>query len=428
MSNTYLTRTVGTPTNIDKYTFSVWVKRADIGAGNSKIFSVANGTYGEEKLEFNQDDLTWRQTLPSDGNIVWQKVTNKKFRDSSAWYHIVVAYDSTDGTAADRCKMYVNGVQETSFSGEANPASGTNSYTNTSGSTLYIGRLHNASSQFFGGLMSHMHYIDGTAYDASAFGQYDANGVWTIKTSPSVTYGTNGFFILKDGNSVTDQSGNSNNLTVAGGTLTNTEDNPSNVFATLNSLGSVQQGTLSEGNLTITSSSAYKIAPSTLAVSSGKWYVENKITGSSPDASVGVIDVQDYQTNSSINYAGDKTNSVGYYKDGRKIIANSFSSYGASYTENDIIGIALDLDSGTKTITFYKNGASQGAINLPTTGSEEWYFLPSPYNATIKVNFGNGYFGTTAVASAGTNASGNGIFEFDCPTGYTALSTKGLNL
>jgi hypothetical protein len=270
--------------------------------------------------------------------------------------------------------------------------------------------------------------IDGTAYDATAFGEYDANGVWTIKTDVSVTYGTNGFFILKDGNSVTDQSPNTNNWTVAGGTLTKTEDSPSNVFATLNSLGSVQQGTLSEGNLTITSSSAYKIAPSTLAVSSGKWYVENKITGSSPDASVGVIDVQDYQTNSSINYAGDKTNSVGYYKDGRKIIANSFSSYGASYTENDIIGIALDLDSGTKTITFYKNGASQGAINLPTTGSEEWYFLPSPYNATIKVNFGNGYFGTTAVASAGTNASGNGIFEFDCPTGYTALSTKGLNL
>ena len=78
-------------------------------------------------------------------------------------------------------------------------------------------------------------FIDGTAYDATAFGEYDANGVWKIKTSPSVTYGTNGFFILKDGNSVTDQSGNSNNFTVGGGTLTNTEDSPSNVFATLES-------------------------------------------------------------------------------------------------------------------------------------------------------------------------------------------------
>ena len=89
------------------------------------------------------------------------------------------------------------------------------------------------SAYYFDGSMSHIHFIDGTAYDATAFGEYDANGVWKIKTSPSVTYGTNGFFILKDGNSVTDQSGNSNNFTVGGGTLTNTEDNPSNVFATL---------------------------------------------------------------------------------------------------------------------------------------------------------------------------------------------------
>jgi hypothetical protein len=97
-------------------------------------------------------------------------------------------------------------------------------------------------------LMSHIHFIDGTAYDATAFGEYDANGVWKIKTSPSVTYGTNGFFILKNGNSVTDQSGNSNNFTVAGGTLTNTEDNPSNVFATLNPLIQLTDATLSNGN------------------------------------------------------------------------------------------------------------------------------------------------------------------------------------
>jgi Neuraminidase (sialidase) len=96
--------------------------------------------------------------------------------------------------------------------------------------------------------MSHIHFIDGTAYDATAFGEYDANGVWKIKTDPSVTYGTNGFFILKDGNSVTDQSGNGNNFTVAGGTLTNTEDNPSNVFATLNPLRFILLVTFSKGN------------------------------------------------------------------------------------------------------------------------------------------------------------------------------------
>jgi len=93
------------------------------------------------------------------------------------------------------------------------------------------------SSAYFDGSMSHVHFIDGTAYDASAFGSTDSTtGEWKINTSPSVTYGTNGFFILKDGNSVTDQSPNSNNFTVGGGTLTKTEDNPSNVFATLNPL------------------------------------------------------------------------------------------------------------------------------------------------------------------------------------------------
>ena len=85
--------TQGTPTNADKYTFSVWVKRADIGASNSKIFSVQNGTYGEEKLEFNTDDVIWRQTAASDGNTVWERVTDRKFRDASAWYNIIVAYD-----------------------------------------------------------------------------------------------------------------------------------------------------------------------------------------------------------------------------------------------------------------------------------------------------------------------------------------------
>ena len=92
-------------------------------------------------------------------------------------------------------------------------------------------------NRFFNGSMSHINFIDGTAYDASYFGETDATtGEWKIKTSPSVTYGTNGFFILKDGNSGTDQSGNSNNFTVGGGTLTKTEDNPSNVFATINPL------------------------------------------------------------------------------------------------------------------------------------------------------------------------------------------------
>jgi len=141
-STPHMAVTQGTPTNVDKYTFSVWVKRADIGAGNSKIFSVSSGSAtGEEKLEFNQDDLIWRQTDTS-GNTNWERVTDRKFRDAGAWYNIIVAYDSSQGTAADRCKMYINGVQETSFSGSPNPSSGQDSYTNTSGRSLKFFALH----------------------------------------------------------------------------------------------------------------------------------------------------------------------------------------------------------------------------------------------------------------------------------------------
>jgi hypothetical protein len=436
MANTYLTRTVGTPTNIDKYTFSVWVKRADIGAANSKIFSVANGAFGEEKLEFNQDDLIWRQTLPSDGNIVWQRVTDRKFRDSSAWYHIVVAYDSLQGTAGDRCKMYINGVQETSFSGSADPASGTNSYTNTSGSTLYIGRIHSASSQFFGGSMSHMHYIDGTAYDATAFGEYDANGVWTIKTSPSVTYGTNGFFILKNGNSVTDQSGNGNNFTVAGGTLTNTEDNPSNVFATMNPLANYfQQSTFSNGNnKMVTATSPYSYNVATMGISSGKYYWEIKYVSANENlAHIGVSGKG--ETITSTNPLGNNSTDYGYSPDGNRLYKEGtfVSDPKYSYNIGDIIGIAIDMDSATKTLKLYQNGTLKSTDTISSTPESGFYFpaLGHAYSAgqaTFETNFGNGYFGTTAVSSAGTNASGIGIFEYDVPTGYTALSTKGLNL
>ena len=138
---------------------------------------------------------------------------------------------------------------------------------------------------------------------------------------------------------------------------------------------------------------------------------------------VGVIDVKDYQDDTAIDYVGHNTNSVGYYKDGRKFIGNSASSYGATYTTNDIIGIALDLDSGTKTITFYKNGSSQGSIDLPTAGSEEWYFLPSPYNATIEMNFGSPPY-----SESGGNSDGNGYGNFaaSVPANHYCLNSKNL--
>jgi hypothetical protein len=347
------------------------------------------------------------------------------FRDVSAWYHIVFAYDTTQGTASNRFTMWVNGaVATTSIVGGKNEvAQNEDALVFINGDTHTIG---SDEADYFDGYMAEWVFVDGQKLDADSFGEYDEDsGIWKPKDVSGINLGTNGFYLnFADSSDLGIDAGNDNDFEPTNLTAIDQSTNTcTNNFATLNPLGTVQLGTLSEGNLKLVSSNAYKIATSTIAVSSGKWYVENKITGSSPDAMLGVIDVQDYQTNSSINYAGDKTNSVGYYKDGRKFIANSASSYGASYTTDDIIGIALDLDSGTKTITFYKNGASQGAINLPTAGSEEWYFLPSPYNATIEVNFGS-----PSYSESGGNSDGNGYGNFaaSVPANYYCLNTKNL--
>ena len=285
--------------------------------------------------------------------------------------------------------------------------------------------------------MSHIHFIDGTAYDATAFGEYDANGVWKIKTSPSVTYGTNGFFILKNGNSVTDQSGNGNNFTVAGGTLTNTEDSPSNVFATLNPLvnNAGEMMALTKGNLTCestTTSPAWKLAVSTLGMTSGKYYWEVKFDNVHNCYNTGIMGSNLLTANTSnimsqIGYTGFYNNDGGEF---RVDNTDTTVDYGL-YNTGDIMGIACDMDNYT--IAFYKNGVSHvSSQSISTTGRDIVFPCSIHYQTNGGVqasyNFGNGYFGTTAISSAGTNASGNGIFEYDVPTGYTALSTKGLNL
>ena len=431
MASTILTRTVASTGNNKILTWSGWVKRSDSSTGQL-IAANGNPSDGNYIIFFEFTGAGLRFIIKS-SSILANVETNAVFRDTSAWYHLVFNMDTTQATASDRIKMYVNGEQITSFATATYPSQNLGTQFNNASSVISVGGkyISGANTDFFNGSMSHVHFIDGTVYGPSAFGETDTTtGQWKIKTSPSVTYGTNGFFILKDGNSVTDQSGNSNNLTVGAGTLTKTEDCPDNVFATLNPLALTTRQTLSNGNLTGTSSS-WTSAISTIGVTTGKWYAEVKYVNATGNIMVGVMDEQDMSSlTGGTGGLGFTTNSVGYYSsDGTKFIGDSASSYGASYTANDILGIAVDLDSGTKTVTFYKNGASQGAINLPTTGTGTFFIGTSTTsNGVTSINFGNGYFGSTQISSAGTNASGIGIFEYDVPTGYTALSTKGLNL
>jgi hypothetical protein len=418
-SSAYLNRSLGTPSNRKIFTCSAWVKKAS--TGTYPIFWFGADSDNWFMVKYESDSL--RIESKNSGSTIIDVRTNALYRDFSAWYHVLVAVDTSQGTASNRIKIYVNGVQETSFQTSTYPNQDTDLNVITEAE---IGNQH--TTQYFDGYMAEVVFVDGTAQANTDLGEFDEDSptIWKPKDVSGLTFGTNGFYLdfENSGSLGADVSGNGNNFTVNNLTsIDQSTDTCTNNFATLNSLNPTNQGTLSEGNLKLVSSSAYKIGVSTIAVSSGKWYVEHKITGSTPDAMVGVIDVQDYQSNTNILYAGRDTNSVGYYKDGRKAIGNSFSSYGATYTTNDIIGIALDLDSGTKTITFYKNGASQGSINLPTAGSEEWYFLPSPYNATIEMNFGSPPY-----SESGGNSDGNGYGNFaaSVPANHYCLNTKNL--
>ena len=423
MANTYLTRTPTTE-NINKLTLSCWVKRGSISNNSQRIFSNPSSEYLFHRFETNDQ---FRFTIVVDGSETSIR-TNRVFRDTSAWYHIVVRWDTTQATEADRIKLWINGVQETSFNLATYPALNSSSDMFNSGTAFEIGRYSTGNNEYFDGSMSHLHCCSGYAYDASAFGQFDANGVWTINTSPSVTYGTNGFFILKDGNSVTDQSGNSNNFTVGAGTLTNTEDNPSNVFCTYNPLIPSDLD-YANGNTDVqqTSNTDWEATKGTLGFTEGKYYWEVKISSNAGDPWDQFHGIAgENAITSGATY--DATPSVIFAAGGTIDVDGTITQSGLGQSsDGDIIGIAVDADNSN--IDFYRNGTQVGTTQALSSNSGFWLpFSGFAGNRTAQANFGNGYFGTTAVASAGTNASGIGIFEYDVPTGYTALSTKGLNL
>ena len=444
MASTYLTRTFGAETNRKIWTWSAWVKRQNLVSDHQNaLFAVYENTSNRSVFRFSAHQLNFQDT----GNSVEIK-TNRLFRDTSAWYHIVARVDTTQATSSDRVRIYVNGEQETSFATANYPNQNANMMFNNSFIHFINARQDGSIGSIADMSYSHIHFADGQSYAPTVFGSTDATtGEWKINTSPSVTYGNNGFFILKDGNSVTDQSGNSNNWTVGAGTLTKTEDNPSNVFATYNPLcvqvGIANEPIFANGNTSISGATTGGVlfhAPSTIGVSSGKWYAEFK--GGSASNQNGLVGVT-YNPGEDARldvYPGHQTHSYGYHVNGNTYTGDSASSYGNTWT-TDIIGVALDLDNHK--LYFSKNGTWQNSGD-PTSGStgtgsaynlttgETYFFATGDGNRTyinpFDANFGNGYFGTTAVSSAGTNASGIGIFEYDVPTGFTALSTKGLNL
>ena len=443
MANTYLTRSTGQAgTSGKKFTISFWMKCASHSSGITIFSSSSNATSSPfmliqrtsaGKLRFS--DYTNDTTTRAD------KQTNALLRDTSGYYHIVIAVDTDQSTAANRNRIYINGTEETSFATDSNYGSGVTTSMGQN-NEMVIGRYEPYNSNHFDGILSHFHYCDGQQYTATEFGETDSTtGEWKIKVGPSVTYGNNGFFVLKDGNSVTDQSGNSNNFTVGAGTLTKTEDSPSNIFATWNPLQATTSASygFEAGNTRLQVNDVDMSLGSTLAAKTGKYYMEMKWVQQGGNDRWGL---QPANTNVNQNV---RINGVGWDQATNQfyMLNNAVSgSWGGSIGTSDIIQLAMDLDNGA--LYLGVNGSYRNSGN-PTSGSSKTgavdFSGTSLYGDFLtfavgkgnqgtsgwNANFGNGYIEQTAVSSAGSNASGLGIFEYDVPAGYSALCTKGLN-
>ena len=437
MASTWIKRDLSVSETVYKYTWSAWIKRGSLGVAGD-LFKTRADSNNWVQAYLHADNSMVLQSYKN-GGYHYDFKTTQKFRDTTCWYHFVFNVDSSQSTAGDRVRMYVNGERITAFDTSNNNLTNGDSLIingSDSGQAHTIGSWNNGS--YFDGCMSHVHYSSGYSYAPTVFGETDATtGEWKINTNPTFTLGGNGYTVLKDGNTITDQSSNSNDFTVGGGTLTKTEDCPSNVFPTLNPLlthaahgYSLTYG-LGNNKITFNEPSTWTYTTSTIAGINGKFYAEFKIDAVGSESSIGVIasdTVNNNQTSGGLDdYLGKETDSIGYLNDGRTFKNNSAQQTGlTAISAGNILGVALDTENNT--CQFYINGSSSGnPVSL--TADKFYHFGVSGYNGTqISCNFGNGYFGTTAVSSAGTNASNIGIFEYNVPTGFTALSTKGLNL
>jgi hypothetical protein len=432
MASAYLYRTLGTPTHANKGTVSHWIKRSVIGASTQygTFASFNNGGSATDRGHCNiYDDTIYFYNQQT--STVLQ--TNRKFRDTSGWYHIVIAWDTTQATASNRVTIYVNGVQETSFSTATYPGQNNTMEFNVSGRRFCVGALGSSGSaaEFWNGQIAHFHFIDGTSYAASTFGETDATtGIWKPKTDPGISqanYGNNGFFLKFDNsaNMGLDSSGNSNNLTTSG-TILQYKDTPSNNMPQLNVNDRYAAGVTNAGRTVTNENNNATGVMSTLAVDTGKWYWEAKVKDTASDTfNVGMrkTGLNNYNVTGWSYGAGAFVYAVnGYiYKDG-----SQSTNTGTTAAVGDIIGFIVDLDAGT--VKLQKNGADMYSGNAVVTGlntGDFWHVVQGASQAAVDFNFGDGYFGTTAITSAGSN--GNGLlFEYDVPSGHYGISTKNI--
>ena len=440
-SDDYLNRSLSSNGNRKIWTCSAWTKRVELGRIQVIMFAGPNGT-DSYPMYFRNDDRI-NSAYYADGGFVYRLETNAVFRDVGAWMHIVVAFDSTQSTASNRVKMYVNGTQITSFKTASYPSLNAEYSWNNSSYNHRIGYQTTHNDFDYHGYLAEVVHIDGQALDQTSFGEFDEKSpnIWKPVDVSGLTFGTNGFYLdFEDSSALgNDVSGNNNDFSVNNlAAVDQSTDTCTNNFATLNPLYK-QDHAFSDGNLTHTSSSAdWDSGVSTIAASSGKYYFEAKVTAIEPPTRtmLGVGDVRDANEIAEdqfglTNYNNGDT--VAYYGSDGSVYKNGSQQSGSwsSFTTNDIVGMYVDLDNGK--VYFHKNGTMQnsgdptsgstgtGAISI-TTGQTYVFGVTHYGGGAGQINFGSPPF---SISSGNADPNGYGNFEYD-PQGYYALNTKNL--
>ena len=445
MATTYLTRTLGTPTNNKRWTFSAWVKKSHVGSDINTLFGAGGSSTNFASIWVNYNNGQIQFQSQTSGGVTGGSVRLLNLlRDVAAWYHLVVSFDSANSTAADRVKIYINGIRGTNFDGTAYyPNLNIASFINSNIEHI-IGKDSYRSAGYYDGSMANVEFVDGQAYDPSYFGSTNtATGIWTPSGATAISnYGTNGFKLKMDTTSPgADTSGKGNTFT-ASGSPTLLQGNPQNNWCTLNPLAYFfgTAHTFSNGNTTVASSSVSgSINPSsaTLGITTGKWYWEGKLV-TAPGSNYALIGImaQAPAAAGGQNFLGGVGDQYGYAGWNGTVYNSAGStgntSGGATYGVGDILSIAVDADNNR--LYYYKNGTIQNSgtgIVIPAAADTPfgaWIPAVGDWDTPSHVwscNFGEGFFGTTA---AGTNADGNGqgLFAYAVPSGYYAMNTKNL--
>jgi len=433
----YLTRAAATPTSAQIGTMSLWVKRGTL-TSTQYLMSWEENSNTYSRLYFNDADRLAFKSFDG-GNNYGELITSRKFRDPSAWYHIVCAIDTTDGTAADRIIFYVNGVREASFDTQSQPA--VNRNLKIGEAAVFVGK---GASSYFNGYIAENYFIDGTKYAASNFGESDEDsGIWKPIDASDLTFGDNGFYLdFEDSSALGTDAVGSNNLTPNNLAATDqSTDTCTNNFITMNPLDNYfPDFTFSNGNTTITSGGNYSYPQATIHLNKGKWYWEVKPVSKASGGNEYMVGIQG-RSSTAINQPAQANVGITYYGvDGDTYgFGGGATDYGDAYAANDIIGVALDIDN--LKLYFSKNGTFQnsgdptsgatgtGALSITAIGSvpQGGYspvagFYDSP-EAVLSFNFGSPYY---SISSGNADGNGYGNFEHAVPSGYFSLNTKNL--